>query len=378
MPTNLDWLQAVLKDDAPVMGNPELRDSSRSLVGRSNAARRIATQRSPTWQPVGRGIGGGTGIPRPQRGRTRWRPSPGSVAFASCSSQIGRSERCRTAFPTRLPRSSRVVLTLRITSNGHAQEFADSTDLVAVGHSLKVDRLITGTLLKADETCGSRCSSWTLPTGASSGRKPVSTRLTVFSNCRIAFAMRSRESFRSKHPQRKTNRQAEKILALTATDVLPYRAAIDLPPETGFGARIRRAMSPLRAVEGIRHLQGTRPGSSSRQTPTPAHQNPQSTWPRLRAPTGAGSPADHRAARARPRGGSFARADRAGAGSRREKVDCSPSVAPETHHGCPVARAKASTVGCTVTRIDDGRRQPRSLRRSHRARDRISCTRPAR
>ena len=40
---------------------------------------------------------------------------------------------------------------LRITSNRQAQEFADSTDLVAVGHSLKVDRLITGTLLKADE-----------------------------------------------------------------------------------------------------------------------------------------------------------------------------------------------------------------------------------
>src|SRR5215207_7289662 len=31
-----------------------------------------------------------------------------------------------------------------------------------------------------------------------------------------------------------------------------------------------------------------------------------------------------------------------------------PSVAPETHHGCPVARANASTVGCTVRRIEAG------------------------
>ena len=26
VPTNLDWLQAVLKEDSPPMGNPELRD----------------------------------------------------------------------------------------------------------------------------------------------------------------------------------------------------------------------------------------------------------------------------------------------------------------------------------------------------------------
>jgi TolB-like protein len=38
---------------------------------------------------------------------------------------------------------------LRIVSNRQAQEYAESTDLVGVGHSLKVDRLITGPLLKA-------------------------------------------------------------------------------------------------------------------------------------------------------------------------------------------------------------------------------------
>ena len=40
---------------------------------------------------------------------------------------------------------------LRMVSNRQAEKFAESTDLVEVGHTLKVDRLITGTLLKADQ-----------------------------------------------------------------------------------------------------------------------------------------------------------------------------------------------------------------------------------
>ena len=38
-----------------------------------------------------------------------------------------------------------------------------------------------------------------------------------------------------------------------------------------------------------------------------------------------------------------------------------PSVAPDTHHGCPVARPKLSTVGCTVTRTVAGGRDARDL-----------------
>ncbi len=95
---------------------------------------------------------------------------------------------------------------LRIMSNRQAQEFADSTDLVAVGHSLKVDRLITGNLLKADEEVRVTVQLVDAADGSVQWSKTSQHAVDSCSSCKTPFAMRSRESFRSTHSGRQIGR----------------------------------------------------------------------------------------------------------------------------------------------------------------------------
>ena len=150
VPTNLDWLQAVLKEDAPLMGNPELRELE-PIVQR--ALKRNPEERYPSVEAMAADIDAALSGELPPQ------PVPpddnGAIRLVVMPFRMPQPDTDLGALQDGIPESLTALLSnrpeLRMVSNRLAEKFAESTDLVEVGHTLKVDRLITGTLLKADQ-----------------------------------------------------------------------------------------------------------------------------------------------------------------------------------------------------------------------------------
>jgi serine/threonine-protein kinase len=148
VPTNLDWLQAVLKEDAPPMANPELSDLqpivtralSRNPDDRYDSVAEMSAELEAAL----------AGAPPPQAA-----PHPdGAIRLVVLPFRLLQPDPGLEALTDGVPEVLTALLSnrasLKLVSNRLAQQFAESNDLVEVGRSLKVDRLITGTLLKAD------------------------------------------------------------------------------------------------------------------------------------------------------------------------------------------------------------------------------------
>ena len=149
VPTNLDWLQAVLKEDAPPMGKPELSDLepivTRALQRNPDDRYESVTQMSAELEAAL------TGNPPPQAAPQQ---PDGAIRLAVLPFRLLQPDPGLEALADGVPEGLTGLLSsrpdLKLVSNRLAQQFAESNDLVEVGRSLKVDRLITGTLLKAD------------------------------------------------------------------------------------------------------------------------------------------------------------------------------------------------------------------------------------
>ena len=149
VPTNLDWLQAVLKEDAPPMGNPELSDLE-PIVTR--ALKRNPDDRYDSVAQMSAELEASlTGNPPPHAAPQQ---PDGAIRLAVLPFRLLQPDPGLEPLADGIPEGLTGLLSsrpdLKLVSNRLAQQFADSNDLVEVGRSLKVDRLITGTLLKAD------------------------------------------------------------------------------------------------------------------------------------------------------------------------------------------------------------------------------------
>ena len=150
VPTNLDWLQSVLKEDAPPMGNPELRDLE-PLVKR--ALKRNPEDRYPSIADMSadlEAILSGEAPPQPVAPE-----QDGAIRLVVLPFRMQPPDKELEALQDGVPEALTALLSgrpdLRMMSNRLAEKFGESADLVEVGRTLKVDRLITGTLLKAAE-----------------------------------------------------------------------------------------------------------------------------------------------------------------------------------------------------------------------------------
>jgi len=149
VPTNLDWLQAVLKEDAPAMGTPELRDLD-PIVGR--ALKRRPEERYTSIAEMEAALDALTSGEAPAISAAP--EATGALGVVVLPFRLQRPDEDIAALQDGVPEALTALLSsrpeLRLVSNRLAEDYADSTDLVSVGNTLKVDRLITGTLLKAE------------------------------------------------------------------------------------------------------------------------------------------------------------------------------------------------------------------------------------
>lgn len=173
--TNIDWLNSVLKDDPPPLGDPALEHLD-PIVTR--ALQRRPQDRYASVDQMRREFevamtGGGRA------------PSPGGAAESAASATSNGSTNGSTkgstngstdpavwrlaVLPFRVPADDTGLDPLehgvpealtaalaksaawKVISNRLAQSYADSPDLVAAGKALEVDRLLTGSLLRADD-----------------------------------------------------------------------------------------------------------------------------------------------------------------------------------------------------------------------------------
>ncbi len=147
---NLNWINAVLKEDPPSFDEPELR-SLTPIVSR--ALQRQPADRYASVQEMcvaletalrANGVSpvvhdGNCGMPRAVVLPFRLLQDDPELTFLSDS-----VPEALTAMLSDRP-------SLHMVSNRLAQPFSDATDLVSVGQTLHVDRLLTGSILRAGE-----------------------------------------------------------------------------------------------------------------------------------------------------------------------------------------------------------------------------------
>jgi serine/threonine protein kinase len=147
---NADWLNAVLTQDAPSLGDPELRsldpivaralrrkpDERYTGIGEFAGALRAAFESEEPAAPV-----------EPER--------HGDLRTVVLPFRILKSDSDIGVLQDGIPEALTALLAsrpgLRMVSNRAAQAFADAADLVKVGQTLKVDRLLSGSILRADQ-----------------------------------------------------------------------------------------------------------------------------------------------------------------------------------------------------------------------------------
>jgi serine/threonine protein kinase len=161
--TNVDWLNAVLKDDPAPLGRPELAALEPVL---QRALQRRPEDRFQTVAEMSAALQGaleGTAAPssaaasaveagKPGRDDTEddGRPSVVVLPFRSLQ-EDPEMEFLRDSVPEALTAALSENPELRVLSNRAAQHFDANVDLATIGRELGVERLITGTFLRADK-----------------------------------------------------------------------------------------------------------------------------------------------------------------------------------------------------------------------------------
>jgi len=148
--TNADWLNAVLTKDAQPLGDPQLRAIDPVVM---RALRRKPEERYPTVDEMSAALkaaldpDSAPAPPEPER--------EGSLRVVVLPFRLLQSDPEITALQDGIPEAVTATLSssegLTLVSNRAAQEFADATDLITVGRTLNVDRLLSGSILRAGE-----------------------------------------------------------------------------------------------------------------------------------------------------------------------------------------------------------------------------------
>lgn len=152
--SNVDWLNAVLTEDPPSLGSPELQALDPVIT---KALQRRADDRFSTIDEMAdmlRQALHGEGEAAPTRVGTPAQPQKSdAIRVVVLPFQLLQEDPEVAPLKNGIPD----MLTTMLTGKGDwellsprvAQEFADAHDLIAVGRSLRVNRLIAGTILRA-------------------------------------------------------------------------------------------------------------------------------------------------------------------------------------------------------------------------------------
>jgi eukaryotic-like serine/threonine-protein kinase len=168
--TNIEWLNAVLKDEPPTLGDPSLQHLDpivkRALQRRPQDRYATVDQMCREFE-IAMGNGGAGGIQPKDAGAGEADIHVNGAAKPAASPES--AVRRLAVLPFRVPSGDAELGPLengvpealtaamaqspgwRLISNRLAQPYADSPDLVTVGKTLEVDRLLTGALLRADD-----------------------------------------------------------------------------------------------------------------------------------------------------------------------------------------------------------------------------------
>ena len=148
--TNADWLNAVLTKDAQPLGDPQLRALDPVVM---RALRRKPDERYPTVEEMSAALKAALD---PDRAPAPPEPElDGSLRVVVLPFRLLQSDPEIAALQDGIPEAVTAMLSssegLTLVSNRAAQEFADATDLITVGRTLNVDRLLSGSILRAGE-----------------------------------------------------------------------------------------------------------------------------------------------------------------------------------------------------------------------------------
>lgn len=152
--TNADWLNAVLTKEAQPLGDPQLRALDPIVM---RALRRKPEERYASVEEMSAALKAALD---PDRASAPPEPQPqrnGSLRVVVLPFRLLKDDQEIEALRDGIPEAITALLSGRpgvtLVSNRAAQEFADATDLITVGRTLNVDRLLSGSILRAgDET----------------------------------------------------------------------------------------------------------------------------------------------------------------------------------------------------------------------------------
>lgn len=148
--TNVEWLNAVLKDDPPPLGDPALQAIdpivTRALQRRPQDRYETVEQMLHDFRAVLAGHAPATQPPSPSNDVARAVVLPFRIPSDDPDLMP-----LRDGLPEALTASLSGLPTLRLLSNRVAQPFGDSPDLMAVGKELDVSRLLTGSIQRGGE-----------------------------------------------------------------------------------------------------------------------------------------------------------------------------------------------------------------------------------
>jgi serine/threonine protein kinase len=157
--TNMDWLNSVLKDDPPSLGDPALAHLD-PIVAR--ALQRRPQDRYETVEQMAAEF-------REALERIQQRSPAPPAAAPEAASEVPRDVIRIVVLPFRVPTDAPDLLPLmdgipealtallaqspsrQLVSNRLGQAYGETTDLVAAGKALEVDQLVTGSLLRGDD-----------------------------------------------------------------------------------------------------------------------------------------------------------------------------------------------------------------------------------
>jgi serine/threonine protein kinase len=156
--SNADWLNAVLTQDPPSLEDPEFQ-SIDPIVKR--ALQRRPDDRYTTVEEMSqalRALGNDPATAPPPERKRQPKPEPesnGRLRTVVMPFRLLQTDTDMAVLQNGIPEALTALLsqegTWHVLSNRVAQEFLEATDLVAVGRSLRADRLLTGSILRAGD-----------------------------------------------------------------------------------------------------------------------------------------------------------------------------------------------------------------------------------
>jgi serine/threonine protein kinase len=154
--SNVEWLNAVLTEDPPSLGKPELRALD-PVVERALQRRpddRFATI-DEMAEALRQALHGESRPPAARESKPAQPPKSDAIRAVILPFRLLQDDPEVAALKDGVPD----MLTTMLTGKGHweflsnrvAQEFAEEHDLIGVGRALRVDRLLTGSILRAGD-----------------------------------------------------------------------------------------------------------------------------------------------------------------------------------------------------------------------------------